>query len=140
MKIISVWEKCFWQEDLINQAIKIINLLLEKNISNNKKEKLKKLQKSILENKNINFNIKNNKEFWKELLNFYGKHTWLNDYHHWLRITLFHKIINEILDYKDFYKEMGFNTILLEDEKSEWILEINKISDKRNKVIEIGEY
>ena len=35
---------------------------------------------------------------------------------------------------------MGFNTILLEDEKSEWILEINKISDKRNKVIEIGEY
>ena len=41
---------------------------------------------------------------------------------------------------KDFYKEMGFNTILLEDEKSEWILEINKISDKRNKVIEIGEY
>ncbi len=106
MKIISVWEKCFWQEDLINQAIKIINLLLEKNISNNKKEKLKKLQKSILENKNINFNIKNNKEFWKELLNFYGKHTWLNDYHHWLRITLFHKIINEILDYKDFYKEI----------------------------------
>ena len=41
---------------------------------------------------------------------------------------------------KDFYKEMGFNNILLEDEKSEWILEINKISDKRNKVIEIGEY
>ena len=78
MKIISVWEKCFWQEDLINQAIKIINLLLEKNISNNKKEKLKKLQKSILENKNINFNIKNNKEFWKELLNFYGKHKWLS--------------------------------------------------------------
>ena len=39
-------------------------------------------------------------------MNFYGKHTWLNDYHHWLRITLFHKIINEILDYKDFYKEI----------------------------------
>jgi fkbH domain len=41
---------------------------------------------------------------------------------------------------KDFYKEMGFENILLEEEKSIWILEVNKVSELKNKVIEIGEY
>ena len=41
---------------------------------------------------------------------------------------------------KDFYKEMGFKNLLLNNEKSEWVLEVDEISDIKNKVIEIGEY
>ena len=41
---------------------------------------------------------------------------------------------------KDFYKELGFENELLEEEKSIWSLEISSVSENKNKVIEIGEY
>lgn len=41
---------------------------------------------------------------------------------------------------KDFYKNLGFTNELLEEEKSIWSLEVNSITENKNKVIEIGEY
>ena len=41
---------------------------------------------------------------------------------------------------KDFYKELGFKNELLEDEKSIWSLDVGKVQEEKNKVIEIGEY
>lgn len=41
---------------------------------------------------------------------------------------------------KDFYKELDFQNELLEEEKSTWSLDVKKVEEERNKVIDIGEY
>lgn len=114
MKKIVLWEECFWQEDMLNQANKIINLLVLNNkLPSKYKNKLLLLREDILNNKKINIDIfKKNHNLWFNLLDLNNKHTWLDNFHHWLRITLFHKLLNEIINYNDYYNEYKNNNLI----------------------------
>ena len=101
-KVINTGElDCFAVEDLLSQVERVTEIILKNNkLLDNEVKSLEKLRKDIKENFLVEKLSKgSDKEEWNKLLDLDNYHTWLDDFHHGLRISYFHRLLLEKVNY-----------------------------------------
>ncbi len=101
--VINVEENSFGLEDIRSQAKKVISIIIKSNkLTQRKKTLLLELQEAVLSNHKIEvLNDRSDAVYWVKLMELdkNTNHTWLNSFHHGLRISYFHRLILDKLDY-----------------------------------------
>lgn len=91
----------FALEDLLSQAERVTNIIISYNTLSDKQiRSLEKLRDDIKGNRQIDRLSKgSDKKEWNRLLDLDNNHTWLDDYHHGLRISYFHRLLLDKVNY-----------------------------------------
>ena len=97
----------FAVEDLLSQADRVIGIIIENNtLSDIQIKKLLVLKDDIETNASIEkLKQGEDKEEWNKILDLENSHTWLDDFHHGLRISYFHRLLLEKIDYFKTHKD-----------------------------------
>jgi len=107
-KIISTGEPgSFAVEDLLSQADRVTKIIIENNaLSDSEIVALEKLRNDIKINSTVEkLSHGLDEEEWSKLLDLDNVHTWLDDFHHGLRISYFHRLLLDKINYFEKLKD-----------------------------------
>lgn len=108
MKKISTGEPdSFAVEDLLSQAERVIGIIIDNNLlSDTQINDLLRLRNEIKNNSLIEkLKQGEDREEWNKILELEKNHTWLDDFHHGLRISYFHRLLLEKIEYFKTHKD-----------------------------------